>query len=325
MASGGGTEGDRERPQWGVSPTKLTVPRKQPGRGRSGSMTGPASACALSARTASGPAMSSRAGHRTEGSQDAEHRRRVHHGAPGDPDRPDAERDRRGRCPDRSVHASRGGPGHVLLENDEGDAERAIARAVRDWIAAVGATTAFIEPGSPWENGSCESFNPKFRDGDRIRSPERGDLPFDGRGPRRDRGMAGPLESRQTPFVAGLPAASGGRPLAVTHRTADRVRGNRLGAETRPARRLKPDRPTGAGHPRSKDRTADFLVVSMNLAEGRFAGEYAMPSRVLGSRRAYWKRPIPSSIASRNRWAVTGSDVNGDSLSLVSSSPSSAS
>ena len=39
-----------------------------------------------------------------------------------------------------------------------------IAQNVRDWIAAVGATTAYIEPGSPWENGYCESFNARFRD-----------------------------------------------------------------------------------------------------------------------------------------------------------------
>lgn len=39
-----------------------------------------------------------------------------------------------------------------------------IAKAVRDWIDAVGAKTAFIEPGSPWENGYCESFNSKLRD-----------------------------------------------------------------------------------------------------------------------------------------------------------------
>ncbi len=39
-----------------------------------------------------------------------------------------------------------------------------VAKAVRDWIAAVGAQTAFIEPGSPWENGYCESFNGRFRD-----------------------------------------------------------------------------------------------------------------------------------------------------------------
>jgi transposase InsO family protein len=28
----------------------------------------------------------------------------------------------------------------------------------------VGAKTAYIEPGSPWENGYCESFNAKLRD-----------------------------------------------------------------------------------------------------------------------------------------------------------------
>ena len=39
-----------------------------------------------------------------------------------------------------------------------------IAQALRDWIAAVGSQTAYIEPGSPWENGYCESFNSKLRD-----------------------------------------------------------------------------------------------------------------------------------------------------------------
>lgn len=39
-----------------------------------------------------------------------------------------------------------------------------ISRAMRDWIAAVGSKTAYIEPGSPWENGYCESFNARFRD-----------------------------------------------------------------------------------------------------------------------------------------------------------------
>ena len=38
-----------------------------------------------------------------------------------------------------------------------------IAEIVRNWIAAVGATTAYIEPGSPWENGYCESFNARLR------------------------------------------------------------------------------------------------------------------------------------------------------------------
>ena len=39
-----------------------------------------------------------------------------------------------------------------------------VAQAVRDWIAAVGAKTAYIELGSPWENGYCESFNGRMRD-----------------------------------------------------------------------------------------------------------------------------------------------------------------
>jgi hypothetical protein len=39
-----------------------------------------------------------------------------------------------------------------------------VAKAARGWIAAVGARTAYIEPGSPWENAYCESSNAKLRD-----------------------------------------------------------------------------------------------------------------------------------------------------------------
>ena len=39
-----------------------------------------------------------------------------------------------------------------------------VAGKVRDWIGAVGARTAYIEPGSPWENGYIESFNARMRD-----------------------------------------------------------------------------------------------------------------------------------------------------------------
>ena len=35
---------------------------------------------------------------------------------------------------------------------------------MRDWIGAVGAKTAYIERGSPWENGFIESFNARLRD-----------------------------------------------------------------------------------------------------------------------------------------------------------------
>ena len=36
-----------------------------------------------------------------------------------------------------------------------------VAVALREWIAPVGAKTAYIEPGSPWENGYCESLQRK--------------------------------------------------------------------------------------------------------------------------------------------------------------------
>ncbi len=39
-----------------------------------------------------------------------------------------------------------------------------VAELLRRWLHHLGVTTAFIEPGSPWENGYIESFNGKFRD-----------------------------------------------------------------------------------------------------------------------------------------------------------------
>ncbi len=54
----------------------------------------------------------------------------------------------------------RGIPGHIRSDNGP----EFVAKAVRDWITAVGAKTAYIMPGSPWENGYCESFNSKLRD-----------------------------------------------------------------------------------------------------------------------------------------------------------------
>lgn len=55
---------------------------------------------------------------------------------------------------------TRGIPGHV--RSDHGP--EFIAEAVQNWIATVGAKTAYIAPGSPWENGYVESFNARLRD-----------------------------------------------------------------------------------------------------------------------------------------------------------------
>ena len=54
----------------------------------------------------------------------------------------------------------RGIPAYIRSDNGP----EFVAKAVRDWITAVGSKTAYIEPGSPWENGYVESFNARLRD-----------------------------------------------------------------------------------------------------------------------------------------------------------------
>ena len=53
-----------------------------------------------------------------------------------------------------------GVPKHIRSDNGPEFA----AEAVRKWLAGLGVRTLFIEPGSPWENGYCESFIGKLRD-----------------------------------------------------------------------------------------------------------------------------------------------------------------
>ena len=38
------------------------------------------------------------------------------------------------------------------------------AKTLKDWLHKLKVKTAFIEPGSPWENGYNESFNGRLRD-----------------------------------------------------------------------------------------------------------------------------------------------------------------
>jgi len=58
------------------------------------------------------------------------------------------------------VMVMRGVPEHLRSDNGP----EFVARDLRQWLAATGAKTLYIEPGSPWENGYCESFNSKLRD-----------------------------------------------------------------------------------------------------------------------------------------------------------------
>ena len=54
----------------------------------------------------------------------------------------------------------RGIPEHIRSDNGP----EFIAEELRKWLGKVGTKTLYIEPGSPWENGYCESFNGKMRD-----------------------------------------------------------------------------------------------------------------------------------------------------------------
>ena len=54
----------------------------------------------------------------------------------------------------------RGVPAHIRSDNGP----EFVAKAVQEWIAVVGSKTAYIERGSPWENGYIESFNARLRD-----------------------------------------------------------------------------------------------------------------------------------------------------------------
>ena len=54
-------------------------------------------------------------------------------------------------------------PAPEFIRSDNGP--EFIAQALRDWCEASTTTsTAYIAPGSPWENGFAESFNGRFRD-----------------------------------------------------------------------------------------------------------------------------------------------------------------
>lgn len=58
------------------------------------------------------------------------------------------------------LFVTHGPPEHIRSDNGP----EFIARNVRQWLGRIGVKTLYIEPGSPWENGYCESFNSKLRD-----------------------------------------------------------------------------------------------------------------------------------------------------------------
>jgi Transposase and inactivated derivatives len=58
------------------------------------------------------------------------------------------------------IMLKRGCPEYIRSDNGS----EFTAKKLREWLQNIGVITAYIEPGSPWENGYCESFNARMRD-----------------------------------------------------------------------------------------------------------------------------------------------------------------
>jgi putative transposase len=93
----------------------------------------------------------------------------------------------------------KGVPQHIRSDNGP----EFVAKDLRKWLADTGTTTLYIEPGSPWENGYCESFNSKLRD--EFLNPE---IFYSIKELRVLADRWHPLQHRQAPLLAGLQATS---------------------------------------------------------------------------------------------------------------------
>jgi hypothetical protein len=97
------------------------------------------------------------------------------------------------------VMVMKGVPEHIRSDNGP----EFVARDLRKWLATYWRKTLYIEPGSPWENGYCESFNSKLRD----EFSEWRDLLLDEGVARAGRALARPLQHRASALFAGISTA----------------------------------------------------------------------------------------------------------------------
>ncbi len=79
-----------------------------------------------------------------------------------------------------------------------------VAHDLRDWLADTGAKMAYIEPGSPWENGLLRIVQLK----DEKRVPELRDLLLDEGAARVGRALAQLLQHHPATLVAGVQTVS---------------------------------------------------------------------------------------------------------------------
>jgi len=60
----------------------------------------------------------------------------------------------------RKLFIERGEPDYIRSDNGP----EFIAEAIKEWLAACGVKTLYIEPGAPWENAYSETFISRMRD-----------------------------------------------------------------------------------------------------------------------------------------------------------------
>jgi putative transposase len=58
------------------------------------------------------------------------------------------------------LFARHGAPQYLRSDNGP----EFVSKAVQQWLRKQGVQTAYIDPGSPWQNGYAESFHSRFRD-----------------------------------------------------------------------------------------------------------------------------------------------------------------
>ena len=118
----------------------------------------------------------------------------------------------------------RGVPEHIRSDNGA----EMTAKVVRNWLTKMGAKTLFIKPGSPWENGYCESSNGKLRDeplnGEIFYSLKEAQVPH--------RAMAKALQHRQAALIARL-SVTGATDDEPVHDTARSGRANAIISQSR--------------------------------------------------------------------------------------------
>src|SRR5207249_4918924 len=88
------------------------------------------------------------------------------------------------RVLDRLIADRGGAPEHIRCDNGP----ELTANALRDWCRFNQAGSAYIEPGSPWQNAYVESFGSRVRDEllgvELLPDPDRGPTPRRGLAPR---------------------------------------------------------------------------------------------------------------------------------------------